>query len=427
MNNRIEDSRLELLIELASLLNSSLDAELIIRNALLRLSTALEAEASTIFLKEGEHELGFWALHGGDEGKLVGKTIPAGVGLVGWVIENNASVNIDDVRKDKRFFDRVDKETKFETRCLICVPLTAHTRIIGAIQVLNKKKNRTFTEMDLAFVERFSNLAALAIENALLYHEAQLKSRQLATLDRRKNDIIKVIIHEFRTPISILQNSIELLQSQSLNPEGRKTVANTINKSIDRLAKLISKIRDVSITAADNFQISTSCFLLKEVFDSIAGEFSEPLKMRNITLSVSIEPEVKFIEADHTLITVVLRNLVSNAIRFTDDFGKISLSAAKSGEVSNQARIAVEDTGIGISESEIPVIFDKFYEAGDVMAHSSGTYEFRSCGLGLGLSTVKAILEAHGTKCSVASELGKGSCFSFKLPISELEGTIEKH
>ena len=116
--------------------------------------------------------------------------------------------------------------------------------------------------------------------------------------------------------------------------------------------------------------------------------------------------------ADTTLLLVVLKNLISNSIRFTADGGEIVLRAALQ---AGLVEISVRDTGIGIEAKELPLIFEKFYEVTDALEHTSGTYEFRSCGLGLGLSSVKTILESHGSEIEVKSEPGKGSEFKFCL------------
>src|SRR5262249_33679931 len=113
-----------------------------------------------------------------------------------------------------------------------------------------------------------------------------------------------------------------------------------------------------------------------------------------------------------TLLTIVFNNLLANAIRFTSDGGCIEIGAEKS---AGRIEISVKDTGIGISAEDIPLIFEKFFEVTDILQHSSGSFEFMSSGLGLGLCAVRAILAAHGSSIDVKSRIGEGSTFSFRL------------
>jgi signal transduction histidine kinase len=134
---------------------------------------------------------------------------------------------------------------------------------------------------------------------------------------------------------------------------------------------------------------------------------------RHQTLHVECPDDVGRAEGDFGLLLIVLRNLVSNAIRFTPDGGRISVSAART---SGIVKIRVTDTGIGMEPAHQSLIFEKFYEVASSLNHSSGDYEFKSGGLGLGLATVKAILQAHGSACELDSKPGQGSTFSFSLP-----------
>ncbi|MCB0360453.1 MAG: hypothetical protein KDD44_12480, partial [Bdellovibrionales bacterium] len=118
------------------------------------------------------------------------------------------------------------------------------------------------------------------------------------------------------------------------------------------------------------------------------------------------------VNADFVLLLVVMKHLLSNAIRWTEDGGEIMVSAER---VGDYVRFAVADTGIGIADEHLPLIFEKFYEVTDVMLHSSGDHDFGKNGLGLGLATVRHILRTHGSECDVSSTPGEGSVFCFCL------------
>lgn len=406
--------RLEFLAELPTLLNSSLRTGQVIEGALKFLRSKLEAEAATVFLLQGSgKELTFWALQGGDASGLIGKRMPSDQGLVGWVIQKREALLVNDVESDPRFFSEVDKETEFKTKSVICVPLIARgKRLIGALQVINRKDGGSFTEEDLYFTEKLSHQAALAIFNAKLYKEAQASNRQLAELNRKKDDMISVITHEFKTPINILQNSIELLTVDSLAEAQRKVIASTLLSGLSRLTTVVSRVRDVSSVTQGKLSPQLAPFAAGEIVQLIISEFEEVFARRNLNFSSDIGEKGPLVEADLTLIMVAMRNLISNAIRFTPDHGSIAISAF---QTVGLVEFAVTDTGIGIEESQQKAIFERFYEVADALSHGSGSYEFKSCGLGLGLPTAKAILEAHGTDLIVKSKLDQGSRFSFRL------------
>ncbi|MCB0322828.1 MAG: GAF domain-containing protein [Bdellovibrionales bacterium] len=413
----LSSERLTFLAELPTLLNSSLKTGQVIEAALKYLRSQLQAEAATVFLTQaGSGELLFWALQGSGASGLAGKRMPSDKGLVGWVIQHREALLVNDVQNDPRFFSEIDRESEFRTRSVICVPLVARgKKLIGALQVLNRLDDQGFSPEDLYFVERFGHQAALAIFNAKLYKEAQSKNRQLAELNRKKDDMMSVIIHEFRTPINILQNSIELLTDEAIAGAARETVARTLKNGLTRLTTTVARIRDVTAVTGGTLQLHREPVLVTDVVELLNQQFGPIFADRKQEYTVTIGADVSAVSADHTLILVALKNLISNAIRFTPDGGSIALAIFRT---AGLVEFAVTDTGIGIEPDQQEAIFETFYEAVDALEHSSGTYEFKSCGLGLGLPTARAILEGHGTEITVRSKPGLGSRFSFRLPVA---------
>ena len=410
--------RLGFLAKLPLLLNSSLNLQQILSLAMQNLKRMLNAEAATVFLRTGEaHELTFWALDGGNELGLEGSKMPLGKGIVGWVIEKREPVLIRNAKADPRFFSSIDEESGFETRDLVSAPLLSRgTEVLGAIQVLNSLGAEPFNTEDLLFVEQFCNQAALAIDNAKLHEEVKLQNRKLHTLSKRKDEMITLIGHEFRTPLNIIQSSADMLASDILDDkETQHKMSDTLKRGVNRLSMLISQINNVSTLSADNFLPSMACLDITHVVKQVIEQFDNALNKRDLTLEHKFEREPIYAEADVSLIAIVIKNLISNAFRFTPDGGKINVSISCSG---GMAHVAIEDTGIGIEQDEIPLIFEKFYEVGDILQHSSGDLEFKSSGLGLGLNTVRAILHEHGSEIDVKSKPGKGSTFSFSLELA---------
>lgn len=410
--------RLGFLAKLPLLLNSSLNLQQILSLALQNLKRMLNAEAATVFLKTGEaQELTFWALDGGKELGLQGKKMPLGKGIVGWVIEKREPVLVRNAKADPRFFSSIDKESGFVTRDLVAAPLlTRGTEILGAIQVLNSLGDEPFNTEDLLFVEQFCNQAALAIDNAKLHQEVTMKNHKLQTLSKRKDEIITLIGHEFRTPLNIIQTSADMLASDVLSDKATQhKMSETLKRGVNRLSMLISQINNVSTLTANNFLPSMACLDITHVIKQVIEQFNSTLHKRKLKLSYEFEKEPIYVEADVSLIAIVIKNLISNAFRYTADGGEIKVQVNCSGGL---AHIGVSDTGIGIERDQIPLIFEKFYEVTDILQHSSGELEFMSSGLGLGLNTVRAILREHGSEIEVKSKKGNGSTFSFSLELA---------
>ena len=412
----MRQERLEFLAQLPMLLNSSLSQKHVIRTALRRLSHALDSEAASLFLcTSSGRELVFWSLEGG-EPTLEGSHMSADVGIVGWVVSNRTPLLVPDVARDKRFFAGVDQASGFLTRSVLCVPLISRgERLVGAVEILNKRSPSGFDSEDMDFLERAAHQVSIALENAKLYEEVRAKAQQLAALDRRKQDIITVIAHEFRTPLNIIQNSAELLAIGTLPAPQRQSMFETLERGIERLLTLVRQVTALSKVSQERFEASRTTVPLAPLFYDLAAQYEGPLRDRKLAFKLDIQSEDAAVDADRTLLMVALRNLIDNAIRFTPDGGTIELGCKPE---AGLVEIWISDTGIGISKDQLPLIFEKFYEVTDVLAHRSGTYEFKSCGLGIGLSAVQEILDAHNAGIDVQSTVGAGTRFSFRLPVA---------
>lgn len=408
----MQTERLIFLSRLSVFLNSSMSVKKVVEITIERLREALEVEAVTIFLRdEQSNELVFWALQGGGKEELEGTRMPLQKGVVGWVIENKQAALVEDAANDKRFFTDVDKESNFKTRNMLCSPLLVRgTHAIGAIQCLNKVGNALFQEEDLEFLDQCAHQVSLAIHNSMLFEKLERENKKLQRLDERKTEMLSVIGHEIKTPLTIIQGSAEVIAMQG--QASAESLCKSLMKGVSRLTDLAVEIRNVSFVTDRKLTVDMQPCSISELCSDLLEKFKTPLETRKLAFElVNTNPEQKVI-CDEGLIFLTLKNLISNAIRFTPDGGRITLSISSS---KGLVEFSLKDSGIGIAETEIPLIFEKFYEVGSAAHHSSGTYEFRSAGLGLGLASAKAILEAHGSVLRVESEPGVGSEFSFCL------------
>jgi signal transduction histidine kinase/predicted metal-dependent HD superfamily phosphohydrolase len=422
-NSSSTEARQLFLSQLPLTLNASLDPQRVLERSLEELKVRLNCEAATIFLREMEsNELSFWALSGGSDVKLKGLRIPDDKGIVGWVIAQRETVVVGDVRTDPRFFSEVDRHAGFVTRNMICAPLLVRgAECIGAVQVLNKVDGEAFTNQDVQFLSQVAQYIALAIDNARLFSKLRSRTAELEILDRRRSDVVQVIAHEFRTPLNVIQNCADLLVSGFLTDDNSKQqMQDALAGGVTRINRLIASVRDLrQAERADALKLSEVDVvkLLRQLQQSFAKKLAE----RQLQMEIHTDKPSHFVRADYAFLTVALRNLISNAIRFTPNGGSLG---ARCRSIPGACRIDVWDTGIGIAKEQHAVIFNKFFEIIPAQEHSSGDLEFRSSGLGIGLATTKAILERHQTSIEVASDIGKGATFTFQLPYYALKEEV---
>jgi signal transduction histidine kinase/predicted metal-dependent HD superfamily phosphohydrolase len=410
--------QLQFLARFPLLINNTFDAKKIIQVTFEHAVKIIGAKCATIFLKDHRSdELIFWAIMGEHSHKLEGKRMPISKGIVGWVVENQKAIVVPDTTKDSRFFSVIDSETSFKTTSMLCIPLTVRgSSKLGALQILNKIDGSHFSEEDLLFGEQFANQVALAIDNIQLHEQLINRHKQLQAITRKKNEMLKILAHEFRTPLSIIHSAADIITDGVVNDQNSiAQVRASLEKGVERLSRISQQLKDMAFLGEDMLLDRRSISASALIKDTVK-HFIVIAQQRKLNIKCTFDDGNDLILCDPTLISMVLYNLIANAIRFTPDEGEITIATVKS---SGMIQISVTDNGIGIAKDQQEAIFDKFYEVGDAMNHSSGDFGFMSGGLGLGLSSVKTILEAHKASIQLESTLNKGSKFTFHLPLCD--------
>ncbi|MCK5179247.1 MAG: diguanylate cyclase, partial [Candidatus Omnitrophica bacterium] len=241
----------------------------------------------------------------------------------------------------------------------------------------------------------------------LLYKELEEKNKELQGLDRLKSDFISTVSHELRTPLAITKEGITLIQDGILGEINEKQVKvlMTARDSIDRLARLITGLLDISKIETGNIEIKKSLISVTKVAGQGASFFESKAADKGLELRANLPETGVDAYADNDRIIQVFTNLVGNALKFTDK-GHIEISVE---EREDEIECSVEDTGKGVSKEDIPKMFVKFQQIDRV--HGDGER-----GTGLGLSIAKSIVEMHEGKIWVESEVDKGTKFIFTLP-----------
>lgn len=283
---------------------------------------------------------------------------------------------------------------------LLCVPLVAAGRPLGALTVLLVDPKRSFTGDWRALVEKFSLPVALALINAALYGAAQR-----ANLAR--DEVLGIVSHDLRNPLSAIGMCARVLrESPPADDAARTDLLSTISESVEAMNRLIQDLVDVSSIERGQLSLERGPTAPARILDRAAHMFRVEAESHGITLARDAGNGIPQINADEARIVQVLANLIRNAIKFTPDGGRITLRVeGQDGTV----RFSVSDTGIGIDPALHQRIFDRYWHA------STGA---RKRGTGLGLSIAKGIVDAHGGKLSVDSETGAGSTFTFTIPAS---------
>jgi len=237
----------------------------------------------------------------------------------------------------------------------------------------------------------------------------------LTELDKMKSKFISLASHELRTPMTVIAGYLYLLNNfpESEVSGKARDIIGILKKSMEKLTSIVNNIANLARLTAPDYQIEMKPVSITHVIQDVRQEVTPFIEQRNQHLTIQLPEEEIWIEADEQSIWQALANLVINAIRFTEDSGSIQITLL---DQDQQVEIQVTDTGIGIPATEHHHIFDQFYEIGDVLYHSSGHVEFKSGGLGVGLSIAKIAVEQHHGKIWLESEEGKGSTFYFRLP-----------
>jgi len=250
--------------------------------------------------------------------------------------------------------------------------------------------------------------------------------RRLERLDRTKTDFIRVSAHELRTPVAVLLGYAQMMQSNPTiqeHPELRTLVEGMV-AGTKRLHRVFNNILDLSRLMTGGLQIGRNPVSISVLLESIQVEFEQALEERNLALELVGLHGLPIYSGDAGLLYKVFYHLVSNAIKYTPDGGRITVTGrtVEAPDLGRCIEVAVEDTGIGIAPQDLDLIFEKFYRSGEVALYSSGITTFKGGGPGLGLAIAQGVVLAHGGRIWAESpgydeETCPGSKFVVQLPL----------
>ncbi len=296
--------------------------------------------------------------------------------------------------------ERLETIKQLNPRSMICVPLLASGRVLGAVTFVATVSGRRFDADDLAMAEELARRAGLAVENARLFREAQAATGA-------RDEMLSIVAHDLRNPLNTIIMAADLVMELPPSADvsaGRRSL-DMIRRAADRMNRLIQDLLDVKRIEGGRLAVEPRPQSVTTVVNE-AVEMLRPLASgSSLTLRADAPADLPRAQLDPARIHQVLSNLVGNAIKFTPAGGSITVRAEP---WAGELRVTVIDTGPGIAPELLPHLFGRYWQA--------NRRDHR--GIGLGLAIAKGIVEAHNGRIWVESAVGQGSHFHFTLPLS---------
>jgi two-component system phosphate regulon sensor histidine kinase PhoR len=241
------------------------------------------------------------------------------------------------------------------------------------------------------------------LNGALLLFQDLTELRSLQTMRR---EFVGNVSHELRTPLSAIKAIVETLKGGAIDDkEIASDFLTKVEGEIDRMTQMVAELIELSRIETGQAKLRLESTNLNQLIEQVIARLSPQAERQKVAISTKFAADLPLVSTDAERIQQALLNIVHNAIKFTPSGGKVTVSTDVQG---NSVVVSVADTGIGISKEDLPHIFERFYKA-DKSRSKGGT--------GLGLAIAKHIVQAHGGTIRVQSEEGKGSVFSFSLPL----------
>jgi GAF domain-containing protein/anti-sigma regulatory factor (Ser/Thr protein kinase) len=315
-------------------------------------------------------------------------------------------IHIPDVKRDSSY-TWVEAQKLGDYRTILAVPMLREGVPIGVL-VLTRSEVRPFTDRQIELVTTFADQAAIAIENVRLFDEIQEKSRQLEEASQHKSQFLANMSHELRTPLNAILGYTELMADGAYGEPSEKMlgVLRRLEANGRHLLGLINDVLDLSKIEAGQLVLELSDYSVQDIAQTVRSTLEPLAADKKLAFKIEIAPQLPSGRGDGRRLTQVLINLVGNAIKFTDS-GEVAIMA----EANNDSfYVAVRDTGPGISATDQTKLFQEFQQADNAITKKKG-------GTGLGLAISKRIIEMHGGRIWVESQLGHGATFAFTLPV----------
>jgi len=396
--------------EVSQAVNSTLDLETVLSTIVAKAVQLSGTEAGAIYgHDEQAREFRLRATYGMDQG-LIDALTQRHIGLddpnVAPVFARREPVQVADLREEAASdLNEITLRAGFRARMV--APLLRGENIFGLL-VVRRRTPGEFAKNTVDLITTFAAQSALAIQNARLFHEIEDKSRQLAEASQHKSQFLANMSHELRTPLNAILGYTELMADGAYGePSDRMMgILKRLEANGRHLLGLINDVLDLSKIEAGQLVLELSDYCIQDIAQTVRSTLEPLAADKRLGFKVEVAPQLPSGHGDGRRLTQVLINLVGNAIKFTDA-GEVAIKA----EANNGSfHVSVRDTGPGISSADQARLFQEFQQADNAITKKKG-------GTGLGLAISKRIIEMHGGRIWVESQLGRGSTFAFTLPV----------
>jgi len=338
-------------------------------------------------------------------------------GLAGDVAKSGKVEIVEDSMDDSRVEDIPGIEDLEIRQTMMAIPLKTKQGVEGVLEIY-RDKNRKFTAVEVAVAEPFATHAAIAIENARLreelkknYDTVQEAYEETKDLDKMKDSLVDTISHELRTPLTTIHGYVEMASSGmygEVTPKMQDKFK-TILQQVNRINVLVSSMLEMSRLDKKTLELDFEPINMAMVTREVLTDLEHDVQGKNHTVNVLFGNELPTVMADRVRIHDVIENLVSNAVKYTNAGGKITIGADILG---GKVHLWVRDNGVGIADEEQDKIFDRFFLADAGLVREDGR-------VGIGLYTSKEIIRRHGGDMWFESRKGQGSTFHFTVPFKQ--------
>ncbi len=414
----VQDNRLQVTFEIARILVSESDLELMLSELLLALIKTMDAaDAGSVWLYDRfDGRLVARGAHGYNMAALKKLRLAPGEAMAGKSFQlrhgqlyptaeatAEAMSNLPSVKQ--KIFEEATAGLS-QPLSAVSVPLVTPQSVMGVLVLLNLRQQGSFTQSDLELLEHVADLITLSIETALL-REDLTANRTLSEANRLKAELISTLAHEMRTPLTSIKgySTALLMEEGSFSPETQREFLQIIDEECDTLQDLIHDILESSIIDAGLLKLEIQPVLLPRLIQGVVDEMARLTSEHRFL--VDLPSQFPVVEADPERIMQVLRNLLDNAVKYSPEGGLIIVRAETKPQ---EVVVSVADQGLGIAPEHLHQLFEKYFRAKTGLAQ-------HVVGSGLGLPISHAIIENHGGRIWAESVVGQGSIFYFTLPL----------
>jgi signal transduction histidine kinase/regulator of replication initiation timing len=388
---------------------STFDLQAVLNTLVESAARLCEADLASMHRQEGMNYRAF-ATYGGPPAHreaLLRIPFEAGRGsVIGRAVLERKSIQVADILADPEYsFHEVQQKIGYRT--VLAVPLMREGHPIGAVVVM-RLTVQPFTDKQIELVSTFADQAVIAIENVRLFDEIQDKSRQLEVASQHKSQFLANMSHELRTPLNAILGYTELMADGIYGqlPEKTMGVLKRLGSNGRHLLGLINDVLDLSKIEAGQLVLELTDYSFEDIAQTVRSTLEPLAADKKLAFKVEVAAKMPVGHGDGRRLTQVVINLVGNAIKFTDAGEVVIKATARDGSF----HLSVRDTGPGISAADQAKLFQEFQQADNAITRKKG-------GTGLGLAISKRIVEMHGGKIWVESQVGQGSTFSFTVPV----------